>query len=79
MTRNCETCGREDGHWIGCASSGTARPRHDPLAEEAFLSETEEAELATRCEHDGCMEPKKAWAGRGARPRYCATGHKKEK
>jgi hypothetical protein len=31
------------------------------------------------CEHEGCSEPKKEWSGKGAKPKYCAAGHKKEK
>ncbi|MET9385315.1 hypothetical protein ABZY09_30645 [Streptomyces sp. NPDC002928] len=67
---NCKTCGRppENGqatHWLGC--------------DEIHGTTNEQPAEANGCEHDGCSEPKKPWSGKGARPKYCAAGHKKEK
>jgi hypothetical protein len=69
---SCGTCGRDDGHYIGC--------------EKARVVTTEPQRITSggidpmfRCEHDGCSKPKKKWSGKGAKPKYCAAGHKKEK
>ncbi|MEW2498359.1 hypothetical protein AB0942_33230 [Streptomyces nodosus] len=62
----CQTCGRP-------AENGT--PTHWLGCKEAAPA----APAADACEHEACSEPKKPWSGRGARPRYCAAGHKKEK
>jgi hypothetical protein len=78
----CQTCGRpaENGqatHWLGCevpilkAKAAQARANPQPPA-------TSEAPDG-KCEHGGCSELKKEWAGKGAKPKYCAAGHKKEK
>lgn len=66
----CQTCGRpaENGkptHWLGC--------------EEARDKTLPEMILDHLCEHPDCVEPKKEWSGKGAKPKYCAAGHKKEK
>lgn len=68
----CQTCGRpaENGqptHWLGC---------------EALFPKVEPAEVVVtpdQCEHPECPEPRKPWSGKGAKPKYCAAGHKKEK
>lgn len=78
----CPECGREaengtPTHWLGCeipalkakVAEAKANPK-PPATSEASGDE---------CEHDGCSEPKKPWSGRGAKPRFCAAGHKKEK
>ncbi|MFJ2176413.1 hypothetical protein ACIOHE_26420 [Streptomyces sp. NPDC087851] len=72
MTENCPSCGREPEngtptHWIGCERAAAPPPRAGA------------APAGDVCEHDECSEPKKEWSGRGARPKYCAAGHKKEK
>lgn len=72
----CKSCGRpaENGqatHWLGCDQALAER--------EARLSDLDEfmaAKRAAVCEHDGCSEPKKEWSGKGAKPKYCADGHK---
>jgi hypothetical protein len=61
----CSNCGREPEngtptHWIGCPVPGLAARRA----------------AANECEHDECSKPKKEWSGRGARPKFCADGHK---
>jgi len=71
----CETCGRpaENGqatHWLGCEAA---------VIEEEHVTTDEQLAALNQCEHAGCSEPKKAWSGKGARPKYCAAGHKKEK
>lgn len=70
----CETCGRpvENGqrtHWLGC----------DEVTTQHFEAGQVALDPDVICEHDGCSEPKKEWAGKGAKPKYCAAGHKKEK
>jgi hypothetical protein len=75
---NCQTCGRpaENGqatHWLGCEETRLkiAEPRADL---------TVQAELVDNpCEFSGCGKQKKPWSGKGAKPKYCADGHKKEK
>lgn len=63
----CQTCGRDDGHWLNCeALFPPAKPAEEPGS-------------GDQCEHEGCSEPKKEWSGKGAKPKYCAAGHKKEK
>lgn len=73
---DCRTCGRpaENGtptHWLGCEGAlvvmGPQRITSGGL------------DPIHRCEHDGCSQPKKEWSGKGAKPKYCAAGHKKEK
>lgn len=72
----CQTCGRpaENGvptHWLGCGASQAQR--------DLKLSDLDEhlaSEKARQCEHEGCSQPKKDWSGRGARPKFCAAGHK---
>jgi hypothetical protein len=72
----CQTCGRpaegkHQGHWIGC---------EEIVADHVDTSESwEDVAKANECEHPSCSEPKKEWSGKGAKPRYCAAGHKKEK
>lgn len=70
---SCDSCGRpkENGrptHWLGC----------EVPALKAKVSAAKEAPPAEAdsCEHGECSEPKKEWSGRGARPKYCADGHK---
>jgi hypothetical protein len=62
----CQKCGRDDGHWLGCIETRRL----------GGASEDSQGEF---CEHKGCGEPKKEWSGKGAKPKYCAAGHKKEK
>lgn len=73
----CQTCGREaqngtPTHWLGCGAVVLTRgPKPDLV-----ITDDPPAGI---CEHDGCSEPKKEWSGKGAKPKYCAAGHKKEK
>ena len=62
---SCKTCGRE--------AEGD-RQGHWLGCEEAAQA----AAGPDTCEHEGCSEPKKEWSGKGAKPKYCAAGHKKE-
>ena len=66
---SCKTCGHEregdiQPHNFGCPKS---------LAAQAGA---QVAPAPDECEHDGCSEPKKEWSGKGAKPKYCAAGHK---
>jgi len=80
---NCKTCGRppENGrptHWLGCEEA--AKQWVDKVTETGKPAPLGgDLKPATVCEHDGCSEPKKEWSGKGAKPKYCAAGHKKEK
>lgn len=70
----CRGCGREaengrPTHWLGCED----RPHSSAQEISSKLI------MESVCDHDACSEPKKPWSGRGAKPRYCAAGHKKEK
>lgn len=79
----CQSCGREPEngtptHWLGCeeavrrwADAVTEKQGPAPLGADLKPN--------TVCEHEGCSEPKKEWSGKGAKPKYCAAGHKKEK
>lgn len=67
----CQSCGRpaENGvptHWLGCPEK--LREHAKNLVEPDFSG--------SLCEHEGCSKPKKEWSGRGARPKFCAAGHK---
>ena len=72
----CQKCGRpaENGtptHHMGCPENMiTSTPGFGRGADEATV------ELTDICERDGCTNRKKEWSGRGARPKYCADGHK---
>lgn len=70
---SCEACGHEregdvQPHNLGCSRSLAAIAAR--AAKVPALPEPED------CEHDGCSKPKKEWSGKGARPKYCAAGHK---
>lgn len=65
---NCNHCGRE------AQADGTAT--HYLGCPAVRVEETEDFE---KCEHPGCEEPKRPWSGKGAKPKFCAAGHKKGK
>ena len=73
---SCKTCGHpKEGaiqpHNFGCADSlatQALRAHARNLVEPDFTG--------SLCEHDGCSQPKKEWSGKGAKPKYCAAGHK---
>lgn len=59
----CQECGRpaENGqptHWVGCEFTAKAEAELDAILEDM-------------CEFPGCDQPRKAWSGRGAKPKYC--------
>jgi hypothetical protein len=62
----CRTCGRpaENGqatHWLGCEQTGKTVQRGNVT----FSTNTDV------CEHGDCMDLKKEYSGRGAKPKYC--------
>jgi hypothetical protein len=59
----CESCGREDGHHLGCPAV------RDPLAA-AFLVKLDEAAKANECAFGDCENPKRP-KGKGPAPKYC--------
>ncbi|NJP50094.1 hypothetical protein HCJ93_08415 [Streptomyces sp. SBST2-5] len=80
--QRCSNCGREPEngvttHWIGCPIPGlqarVAAAEANPQPPAAFEAPGDV------CEHDGCSQPRKKWSGKGAKPKYCAAGHKREK
>lgn len=69
----CEKCGRpaENGrptHWLGCEAVRTTSGNRA-----RYMTETKPGDV---CEYPTCAQPKKPWSGRGARPKFCADGHK---
>jgi hypothetical protein len=66
---NCPTCGRDDGHYIGC----------DEIAPQVPLVELRLRTRESECIKDGCTEPRAA--SKGPRPtKYCEkhkTGSKR--
>ncbi|MEV4228138.1 hypothetical protein AB0J81_13760 [Streptomyces bobili] len=77
----CKKCGREpengtETHWLGCEEIAK---RFGPREGVRAFVEKVLDNHGILCEHDGCKQPKKEWSGKGAKPKYCATGHKKEK
>lgn len=56
----CENCGREDGHWIGCPARWTGDYESLPDAEEYAATQP--------CAFDGCSEPRKS---DDKRVKYC--------
>lgn len=64
---SCEDCGREpqdqvQTHYLGCAAATQAAPQNEGAPPE-------------KCEHESCTKPRKAWSGKGAKPKFCADGH----
>lgn len=59
----CETCGREDGHYIGCAAVAKPQVGDPDLRNEGPDSEDQ-------CAREGCTNPR-APQGKGPRPKYC--------
>lgn len=77
---SCQKCGHEaekvngekiQPHNFGCSRSLAAQN----LREHARNLVTPDFAGPT-CDQDGCNEPKKPWSGKGAKPKYCAAGHK---
>lgn len=67
----CQKCGREAErgratHWLGCEA---ITPQHFEAGQVAL-------DPVVICEFEGCDNKKKEWSGRGAKPKYCADGHK---
>lgn len=80
---SCQTCGHPaegdiQPHNLGCARSTAARraAADAVVVKETYVITDEQLAKLNRCEHDGCSKSKKPWSGRGARPKYCADGHK---
>lgn len=52
----CKTCGREDGHWLGCPE----------VTRDRALVVTDDE----KCAFGDCREPKRP-KGKGPAPKYC--------
>lgn len=60
---SCQTCGRGDGHWLGCEKA--QKPvRHEPVTEPEKIVKVE------HCEHGECSNPKRPQT-KGPKPKYC--------
>lgn len=55
---NCKKCGRDDGHWIGCASAHRVEREAPP------------APGGDQCAFPGCSNDKRP-QGKGPAPKYC--------
>jgi hypothetical protein len=66
---SCAQWGRDGGHFLGCAETWK-------VAQVGNVTISTNADV---CEHGDCLAPKKPWSGKGAKPKFCAAGHKKEK
>lgn len=81
---SCQQCGHPaetvngqtvQPHNFGCSQSLAARRMmRSKFPKPAGQETVDLAEL--ECEHGECSEPKRPWSGRGAKPKYCADGHK---
>lgn len=56
---NCETCGREDGHWLGCAEAPSDYTRPIPSGDLSVLIE-DPPQGADCCTFDGCSDPRRS-------------------
>lgn len=56
----CETCGREDGHWIGCAEAWKTIQRGNVTV----------STNADVCAYGDCLEPRRS---DDKRVKYCET------
>lgn len=63
----CKTCGRDDGHWIGCAEAASRRREAVVTSEDSERERTRESE----CVKDGCTNPRREAKGKGPAPKYC--------
>lgn len=63
---SCQKCGREDGHWVGCA----AAPRPVTMQDEVRSIAAAVVE-PLMCERDGCSKAKRPAQGKGPKPKYC--------
>lgn len=64
----CKTCGRDDGHHIGCPEAAKPSASDHDLRNEGHASERPE-EGAT-CAFGDCKNPKRP-KGKGPAPKYC--------
>ena len=56
----CEKCGRDDGHYLGC-------PAVPGVSAEPDRARARESE----CVKDGCTNPRREAKGKGPAPKYC--------
>lgn len=64
----CQTCGRDDGHWLNCPDAPGVRAETPPPRAQG-------ASEAGECEFPGCSEPK---ASASPRAKWCEE-HKDKK
>jgi hypothetical protein len=60
---DCKSCGRDDGHWIGCTE--IVQPE-----EAVTYNVAETVEDLDHCAHGDCANPKRP-KGKGRAPIYC--------
>lgn len=58
----CKTCGRDDGHWIGCEKADEWK-----TVQRDNVTITTNADV---CAFGDCMNPKRP-KGKGPAPKYC--------
>jgi hypothetical protein len=59
----CDNCGRDDGHWLGCANAPAPKPL--PVNPDQLSTGNPD-----ECFHEGCINPKRP-AGKGPKPKFC--------
>jgi hypothetical protein len=68
---DCELCGRERGHWLGCEGVTISAPEPDPEPSPDPGDEPASADPDAQCGKDGCVNERLP-QGKGPRPKYCA-------
>jgi hypothetical protein len=60
----CKTCGRDDGHWLGCAEAHAPKPEPEhPIA-------ADHGPVPAECSFEGCEEER--WSTAPA-AKFCET------
>lgn len=65
----CKTCGRDDGHYMGCAEAVKPYAWNGPDGASDPLAEPLKA-LGFTCAYGDCKNPKRP-KGKGPAPKYC--------
>lgn len=60
----CKSCGRDSGHWIGCAEAPSSVGASSPRANEDDGS-------VGMCAYGECVFQRRPKAGKGPAPKYC--------
>lgn len=70
----CEFCGRDSGHHLGCRAALVQHAVNliQPEEDEVSAEEVDTTEIPV-CLAEGCQDAPKPYGGRGPRPKYCAA------